>query len=247
MSCTKCNQTKCCCDEKRVNVLGPKGPQGPAGKSVYIYIAYASNVVPGTPDVVTGFSLTVPDCWMAIRVSNIPLVPVQSDFQGLWKKYCGADGTNGSDGATGAAGPQGPPGTPLASAADSDALVFEIRQSNSNLNIDIPTNNSIIVGATGTYIIHAQIEYAKIVYPSANISGGNFIYRIKVNGVQVAFCLNSMNNQICDLECSPSVFVFAALTAADVVTTVVQLQTPNTDEVVNFSASKSKLVIQQLS
>ncbi len=251
--CQECGNTICCCPEKRVSLAGKKGDQGPKGGSVYIYVGYATNVVPGTPDVVTGFSTTTPECWMAIKTSYAPLTIAQTIFQGLWQKICGtngtngANGTNGTNGSPGATGPAGPPGTPLASAYDSDVLSFALSTANSNLNADVPTGNSITVTATGTYVINTQIEYTKINYPTMQSIAGNFVLTIKVNGVAVSYSLDSLNNVAGDYEFSPKVFVRVALTIGDIVTTTVKLQTVNTDETVGFSASKSKLLIQQLS
>jgi len=86
--CNDCGKVKCCCPEKRVSVLGKKGDPGQKGNSSYIYVAYASDVVPGTPDVVTDFSTTVVQCWVAVITSLIPLTPVEANFQGLWFNRC---------------------------------------------------------------------------------------------------------------------------------------------------------------
>jgi hypothetical protein len=113
MGCNICHQKVCCC-EKRISVKGKKGDPGQKGvgqqgipgipgvpgDSTYMYIGYADNVVAGSPDVVTGFSLTTPKCWMAVITSNTPLLPpVEADFQGQWFDRCcecesGGDGIN---------------------------------------------------------------------------------------------------------------------------------------------------------
>lgn len=87
--CDICNKSKCCCNEIRISVAGKKADQGIPGKSSYIYLAYADNVVAGTPDVVTGFSLTTPKCWISVISSLIPLTPVEANFQGKWFNRCG--------------------------------------------------------------------------------------------------------------------------------------------------------------
>ena len=100
MGCNTCHQKVCCC-EKRISLKGKKGHPGPKGistpgqsgidgTSCYVYIAYATNVVPGSPDVVTGFTLTTPECWIATITSPTPLIPVEADFQGQWKEICAA-------------------------------------------------------------------------------------------------------------------------------------------------------------
>ena len=83
-----------CCDD---NIqLGSPGADGAAGISSYTYIAFADNVVAGTPDVVTNFSINTPDPtseWMAIITSSTPIAsPVASNFEDAWIKIVGADG-----------------------------------------------------------------------------------------------------------------------------------------------------------
>ncbi len=85
--CEICNKKECCC-EKRISVVGKKADQGIPGKSSYIYMAYADDVTPGTPDVVIGFSTTVSKCWVAVITSLIPLTPVVANFQGQWFNRC---------------------------------------------------------------------------------------------------------------------------------------------------------------
>ena len=87
MGCGSCGKKVCCC-EKRISLLGKKADQGPAGQSTYTYIAYADEVTAGTPDVVIGFSTTVPKCWVAVITSIIPLTPVEANFQGMWFNRC---------------------------------------------------------------------------------------------------------------------------------------------------------------
>lgn len=87
--CDTCKSEKCCCPEKRVSVSGKKGENGKNGRNAYIYRAYASDVTPGSPDIVTGFSLTDGSlCWMAVITSIIPLTPTETDFQGNWFNRC---------------------------------------------------------------------------------------------------------------------------------------------------------------
>lgn len=87
--CDICKKETCCCSEKRVSLSGKKGDPGKSGRSGYVYVAYADDVTPGTPDVVTGFSLVDGSkCWVAVVTSLIPLVPVQADFQGKWFNRC---------------------------------------------------------------------------------------------------------------------------------------------------------------
>ena len=87
--CDKCNQTECCCNEKRVSIAGKKGDPGKKGTSAYFYVAYADDVTAGSPDVVIGFSTTDGSkCWTAAVTSLIPLVPVEADFQGKWFNRC---------------------------------------------------------------------------------------------------------------------------------------------------------------
>lgn len=83
-----------CCND---NIeLGSPGSDGAAGISSYTYIAFADNVVAGTPDVVTNFSVNTPDPtseWMAIINSSTPLAPpVEADFEDAWIKIVGEDG-----------------------------------------------------------------------------------------------------------------------------------------------------------
>lgn len=70
------------------------GNPGKNGASSYIYIAYADDVVSGTPDIVTNFLYGIPDPistrWMAVKNSTTPITnPVESDFQGLWVHVAG--------------------------------------------------------------------------------------------------------------------------------------------------------------
>lgn len=140
-----CCEEEKCCNEKRVSVLGKQNLPGRDGNSAYIYVAYASLVVPGTPDVVTGFSLTTPDCWVAIRTSPIPLTPVEANFQGLWKKVCGADGAPGTPGADGSPGAPGAPGV--------TDLLADISGTNGTNTISVTVS-----GGTGPYTYQWTIE-----------------------------------------------------------------------------------------
>ncbi len=89
--CNLCHSNPCkpTCIRILKGKQGKDGKKGNPGKNSYTYIAYASNVVPGNPDVVTDFSLTTPDCWMAIITSLVALTPVETDFQGHWVQTCG--------------------------------------------------------------------------------------------------------------------------------------------------------------
>jgi hypothetical protein len=84
------------CDCNDTIALG-SGDDGANGVSCYIYIAFADDVTSGTPDVVTGFSLDVPTAtseWIAFLKSTTPIAsPVEADFEDLWTKYKGADGS----------------------------------------------------------------------------------------------------------------------------------------------------------
>lgn len=85
-----CNPCRPTCVRVLKGKRGKDGKKGNAGKNSYTYIAYASNVVAGDPDVVTDFSLTLPQCWMAIITSLVALTPVEADFQDHWVKTCGS-------------------------------------------------------------------------------------------------------------------------------------------------------------
>ena len=82
------------CNGGIINI--PQAFQGEDGISSYVYIAYADNVVLGTPDVVTNFQYGQPDPtseWIAIITTNIPINnPSVLDFQGYWVKIKGASG-----------------------------------------------------------------------------------------------------------------------------------------------------------
>lgn len=84
-----------CCDE--IVKLGSPGEDGSNGVSCYVYIAWADDVTSGTPDVVTGFSLTTPTAtseWLAIIKTTTPIAsPVAADFEDAWVKVKGADGS----------------------------------------------------------------------------------------------------------------------------------------------------------
>lgn len=153
--CEVCNKKKCCC-EKRVSIVGKKADQGIPGTSDHLYIAYASNVVAGSPDVVTGFSLTTPDCWMAVKNSVIPLPPVQANFQGLWKKICGP------------AGPTGLPSTQYASSV----VDFNIP----GTGVVLMTGIQLTAPVTGIYVIIFEGDY----YGTGQ--NGASIYQFKKNG-----------------------------------------------------------------
>lgn len=84
-----------CCDE--LVQLGAPGEDGSNGVSCYVYIAWADDVTSGTPDSVTGFSLTTPTAtseWLGIIKSTTPIAsPVAADFDNSWVKVKGADGS----------------------------------------------------------------------------------------------------------------------------------------------------------
>jgi hypothetical protein len=69
------------------------GNPGKNGTSSYIYVAYADDVVAGSPDVVTNFTYGTPQSttkWIAVKNSNLQLTnPVESDFQNLWVQVAG--------------------------------------------------------------------------------------------------------------------------------------------------------------
>lgn len=64
------------------------GAPGKNGTSAYVYVAYADDVVLGTPDVVTNFVYGTPEStskWIAFKKTSTEITnPVESDFQGLW-------------------------------------------------------------------------------------------------------------------------------------------------------------------
>lgn len=70
------------------------GSPGKNGTSAYIYVAYADDVVSGTPDVVTNFNYGTPlstSKWIAFKNSNVQISnPVETNFENLWVKFQGA-------------------------------------------------------------------------------------------------------------------------------------------------------------
>lgn len=68
---------------------------GISGNSAYVYVAYADD------DQGTGFSTSdATKCYKAIRTSNVELVPVVANFEGLWFNTCAEQCTPCADGAT---------------------------------------------------------------------------------------------------------------------------------------------------
>lgn len=69
------------------------GSPGKNGTSAYIYVAYADDVTPGTPDTVSNFNYGTPlstSKWIAIKNSTLQLsAPVETDFEDLWIKVAG--------------------------------------------------------------------------------------------------------------------------------------------------------------
>jgi hypothetical protein len=81
-----------CCDD---NVeLSTPGQNGNNGLTYYPHIAYADNVVAGTPDVITNFSNTPlsTSYWAAIIFTLSDTVPLQAAYENAWFEYRGADG-----------------------------------------------------------------------------------------------------------------------------------------------------------
>ena len=82
------------CNGGIVNI--PQVFNGQNGISSYVYIAYADNVVPGSPDTVTNFQYGQPDPtseWIAIITTNTPINnPGVLDFEDQWVKIKGTSG-----------------------------------------------------------------------------------------------------------------------------------------------------------
>lgn len=230
--CNKCNQTKCCCKPKRLNVRGKAGEPGRPGRnglpgtngtdgtdgtdgvdgvSAYVYIAYASNVVSGTPDTVTGFSLTTPDCWLAVITNTTPLTPVQADFQGKWKKVCGDSGA----------------GVSLKTVATNP---IDIQNGNGNLNTDVSPGGTLTIVTAGTYYIQSQYSNLILSYAALNPDAGNVIWKIKVNGATVKQSFYSLNDFVGTWEITPSTFDTVTLNPGDVISCSIGLYTPHTNE-----------------
>lgn len=226
-----CDQKKCCCNEKRVSVQGKGGLDGRNGSSAFVYIAYASNVVPGTPDVVTGFSTTTPDCYLAIKNSPVALSPTQSIFQGLWKKVCGANGN---------------PGSNYSFQSTGGGSVINISNGAGNLNTSIATGASMTVAFAGIYVANADILSAFINYASANSSGfAELIFELRVNGILSYYDQRGISNTITSLNYKPSLTTILNLHVGDVVSTSIKLTSSRTDESANISGG-SHIIIQQV-
>ena len=225
--CDTCGQIKCCCNEKRISVQGLPGTPGAPGKNSYTYIAYASNVVPGAPDVVTDFSLTTPDCWIAIRVSSTPLVPVQSDFQGKWFDTCTGNSYQYIE----------------------QAPEMGISNGLGNLNADVviaPTPVTLTVLKTGKYAIKAFADHANILYATARSSAANLFIKARVNGSTVATGDKGQNEFVGHIYGFMESFIVMDLTAGDVVDVAMRLVTPNTDESVSMASGKVRLYLQKI-
>lgn len=194
--CNKCNSKPCCCSEKRINSQGERGPRGLTGQSAYVYIGYASNVTPGTPDVVTGFSTTTPGCWLAVKSSSIPLTPSQSIFQGLWKKVCGDSA--------------------LSTVIQSQSFdIVTINSVNNNFNTDVPNGTSFIIGTSGLYMIFAEMNFMKAYTPTADYLSGNSYFSICKNGSRLRYSTQGFGNLIATNEFAPTVFALGTLNAGD--------------------------------
>jgi hypothetical protein len=83
------------CDNDVVSLNTPQ--RGSDGLSSYIYIAYADNVVAGTPDIITNISYNTPTSgsqWFAFITSSTPITTFTSSlFENKWVKFKGADGS----------------------------------------------------------------------------------------------------------------------------------------------------------
>jgi hypothetical protein len=73
---------------------GAPGVKGDPGVSAYVYIAYAADASG------TGFTTTFSASlnYIAVKTSTLALIPIASDFTGLWFNYKGGAGTPGSNG-----------------------------------------------------------------------------------------------------------------------------------------------------
>lgn len=83
-----------CCDE--IIEMSSPGQNGTDGITYYPHVAYADNVVSGTPDVVTGFSTTPQTTsfyWAVIYTTSSVHPGVASAFEDKWALFRGADGS----------------------------------------------------------------------------------------------------------------------------------------------------------
>lgn len=83
-----------CCDE--IIEMSSPGQNGADGITYYPHVAYADNVVSGTPDVVTGFSTTPQTTsfyWAVIYTTSSVHPGVASAFENKWALFRGADGS----------------------------------------------------------------------------------------------------------------------------------------------------------
>lgn len=82
-----------CCDET-IEMSSP-GQNGSDGVTYYPHVAYADNVVTGTPDVVTGFSTTPQSTsfyWAVIFTTSSVHPGIASAFENKWSLFRGVDG-----------------------------------------------------------------------------------------------------------------------------------------------------------
>ncbi len=114
-------------EDGRDGADGQDGSDGEDGDSAYVYIGYASDAAG------TGFTTTFDPAkdYIAIRSTTEPLVPLVTEFAGLWKKYRGEDGADGEDGQDGADGRDGTDGQEGSDGADGDAAYLYIAYASS--------------------------------------------------------------------------------------------------------------------
>ena len=245
--CDKCNSKPCCCkSEKRINSQGKKGDRGLTGQSAYLYIGYATNVTPGTPDVVTGFSTTTPACWIAVRQSTVPLVITQSIFQGLWKKTCGEPGEPGAPGPAGPDGPVGPSGISVYLYNEVTSIEFplNISTTNANTNQNLSTGATVTATVAGTYLIIAQISQLFAQQTTDSGVSGNAIMTIMLNGnIPLANTYYSINNHVGSSDFSMTVFcVQISISVGDTIGAYLGLFSPvDSGDILYNYGSKSRI------
>lgn len=253
--CNNCHSNPCCCNsEKRISSQGPTGNRGLTGQSAYVYIGYASAVTPGTPDVVTGFSATTPQCWIAVKQSTVPLIITQTIFQGLWKKACGDPGTPGTPGSVGPPGPTGPVGPSgisvyLNSQVTGGAFPINISTGIGNTGVDITTGATVTVAVAGTYLIYAQMNFLIATAIGSSPTTANTRFSIKLNGsIPLRYSIYSLNDHPGSWDFSPYVFcVQASLSIGDIIGSYIGLYNPDPgDSVTNYGLLSSDSVITAL-